>query len=273
MCQDRNVSNCEAVMCRLLGYLGTPLNLDRLLYAPDHSLIEQSYQPREMTSGVVNADGFGMGWYHPDQETAPFFYKSILPVWNDINLPSLSRYVESGCVLANVRSATSSQSVDLVNCQPFQSDRISFIHNGFIGNFRKTLYRPLRERLTDRAYQTIQGQTDSEHIFALLLDEFDATGSLSQALQQTIATLTELASKYETEFSANIIVSDGRQLVATRFANRDPVPSLYWLRQNEVFPDAVLIASEPLFAADWTRFGDRSLLTVNSDLSIQIISF
>ncbi|MDX2228627.1 MAG: ergothioneine biosynthesis protein EgtC [Leptolyngbyaceae cyanobacterium bins.349] len=259
-------------MCRLMGYLGRPLPLERLLYEPDHSLIVQSYQPREMTSGVVNADGFGVGWYHPQRDTEPFSYKTILPVWNDLNLPSLSRYIESGCMLATIRSATSGQSVDMVNCQPFQRDRISFIHNGFIGDFRKTLYRPLRERLTDPAYQLIHGTTDSEHIFALLLDQLTDTGSLPTALHQTIALLAELGDKYETEFSANIIVSDGQQLVASRFANRDPVPTLYWLSPQSPFAEAVLIASEPLFEADWVAFGDRSLLTVNSDLSTQIIS-
>jgi len=259
-------------MCRLLGYLGIPIALDRILLEPEHSLIEQSYQPQEMTSGVVNADGFGMAWYGSDRNTAPFFYKSILPVWNDINLPSLSRYIQSNCVLANVRSATLGQSVDLVNCQPFQRDHISFIHNGSISKFRETVYRPLRERLSDSAYQSIQGSTDSEHIFALLLDELDATGSLPKALHQTIATVTQLAEKYDTKFSGNIIVSDGEQLVASRFANHDPVPSLYWLKSDKHFPEAVLIASERLFEADWQPFGDRSLLTVNSDLNPQIIA-
>ncbi|MHC5729947.1 MAG: ergothioneine biosynthesis protein EgtC, partial [Nostoc sp.] len=42
-------------MCRLLAYLGSPVSLEHLLYKPEHSLIVQSYQPREMTSGVVNA--------------------------------------------------------------------------------------------------------------------------------------------------------------------------------------------------------------------------
>jgi ergothioneine biosynthesis protein EgtC len=255
-----------------MGYLGRPLLLEQLLYQPNHSLIVQSYQPREMTSGVVNADGFGVGWYHSQRETEPFSYKAIAPVWNDVNLPSLSRFIESGCVLANVRSATSGQSVDLVNCQPFQRDRLTFIHNGFIGRFRETLYRPLRERLTDTAYRMIRGTTDSEHIFALLIDALTDTESLAVALQQTIATLSALSDKYETEFSANIIVSNGQQLVASRFANRDPVPTLYWLQQNPQLPKSVVIASEPLFEADWVAFGDRSLLTVNSDFTTQIIS-
>src|SRR4028118_154519 len=115
-------------MCRLLGYLGSPILLDYLLDKPEHSLIVQSYQPREMTSGVVNADGFGIGWYHSQRDTDPFTYKSLLPIWNDVNLPNLSRYIESGCVIANIRSATSGQGVDLNNSHPFRNGRILFTH-------------------------------------------------------------------------------------------------------------------------------------------------
>jgi len=25
-----------------------------------------------MTAGVINADDFGIGWYHPDRDTTPF---------------------------------------------------------------------------------------------------------------------------------------------------------------------------------------------------------
>lgn len=259
-------------MCRLLSYFGTPIALDKLLYQPDHSLIVQSYQPKEMTSGVVNADGFGMGWYHRDRKTAPFSYKTILPVWNDVNLPQLSRYIESGCVLASIRSATLGQSVDFVNCQPFQRGDVSVIHNGFVSNFRETIYRPLREHLSDAAYQSIQGTTDSEHIFALFMDQVEQTRSLTDALHHTIEILVELATKYQTEFAANLVVSDGQVMVASRFANRDPVPTLYWLEPSGAYPDAVVIASEPILEERWQPFGDRSLLTVNSDLKTQMIS-
>ena len=260
-------------MCRLLGYLGSPVQLDRLLYKPDHSLIMQSYQPREMTAGLLNADGFGVGWYHPHRQTEPFIYKNTLPIWNDVNLPNLSRYVESGCVLATVRSATAGLAVDLSNCQPFQHSQLLGMHNGFIEGFRQTLYRPICDRLSDTAYQLIQGSTDSEHIFALLVDELlsDPNVSLTAALRQTLNILTELGEKYETPFSANLIVTDGQQMVASRFASHTPIPTLYWLRDDQsALPGSVVIASEPLFPGDWSLLPDRSLLTVHNDLNLQV---
>jgi glutamine amidotransferase len=259
-------------MCRLLGYLGPPIALDKLLYKPEHSLIVQSYQPREMNSGLLNADGFGVGWYHPQREINPFIYKNILPIWNDINLPSLSRYVESGCVLAYVRSATSGQAVDLSNCQPFEQQRLLCIHNGRIENFRQTLYRTLRNRLSDDAYHAIKGNTDSEHLFALLLDQLQTnpSASLEQALQNALLNLNQLAKSHHVATSANIVVSDGHCLVASRFASDKQAPSLYWLRDDPAFPDAVIIASEPLFEGNWNSFPEQSVISVGEDLEIQI---
>lgn len=259
-------------MCRLLGYLGPPIALDYLLYKPEHSLIVQSYQPREMNSGLLNADGFGVGWYHSQRDTDPFTYKNIIPIWNDTNLPSLGRYVESGCVLASVRSATPGQAVDLSNCQPFEYQCLLCIHNGRIENFRQTLYRPLRNRLGDVAYQSIKGSTDSEHLFALLVNELQANPSvtLEQALQTALLTLDELAKSHQVVASANMLVSDGHRLVASRFASGTLAPSLYWLRDDPAFPEAVIIASEPLFDGNWNRFPEQSILSVGEDLDIQI---
>jgi glutamine amidotransferase len=260
-------------MCRLLGYLGRPTELDRLLLKPEHSLIVQSYLPQEMTSGTVNADGFGIGWYHPNKNTPPYTYKNTLPIWSDINLPGLSRFIESGCVLANVRNATAGQTVDLSNCQPFQHNLILGTHNGAIANFRQTLYRPLRDRLNDIAYQSITGNSDSEHIFALVIHELETCPELplAEALVRALATLRSLAIEAQTNFSANVILSNGQQLVASRFAHGVRVPSLYWLRNHDLLPQSILVASEPIFCADWHPCQESHVMAVGRDLEIQIL--
>jgi ergothioneine biosynthesis protein EgtC len=259
-------------MCRLLAYLGSPISLEPLLYQPEHSLIVQSYQPREMLSGVVNADGFGVGWYDAKKNTEPFIYKNTLPIWNDVNLPSLSRYVESGCVLGYVRSATAGQALDFSNSQPFEYQCLSFIHNGRIDKFRETLYRPIRSQLSDEIYQWLSGTTDSEHIFALLLSLWEANPgkSLEQALHITLLTLLDLAKSHQTYALANIVISDGKRLVASRFSTKSPAPSLYWLQEDSTFPNSVIIASEPLFAGNWTAFPENSIMSVGEDCDIQI---
>ncbi len=252
-------------MCRLLGYLGSPILLDTLVNKPEHSLIVQSYQPREMTAGLLNADGFGIGWYHPMRETEPFVYKQTMTIWNDVNLEQLSRYIESGCIVANVRSATPGQSVDLSNCHPFKYENLLFTHNGYIENFRKSLYKPIRSRLNDEAYLNIQGSTDSEHIFALFLTEWQkGKMAIDVAFHKTLTILKQLADEYQVTFSANIIISDGKQLVASRFAHGVAVPSLYWVRDDLQFPQSVIIASEPLFGGNWHTCAENSILIANN---------
>lgn len=259
-------------MCRLLGYLGSSVFLDHLLYKPEHSLIVQSYQPREMISGVVNADGFGVGWYHPEKDTEPFTYKNTLPIWNDINLPNLSRYIESKCILSYVRSATQGQALDFANCQPFNYKNLLFIHNGRIENFRKTLHRKIRSLLSAEYYELINGSTDSEHIFALLLSLWQDNQhlTLEDVLRKTLLTLLDLAQHHEVDASANVIISDGHRLIASRFASSSPPPSLYWLRDDPIFTNSVIIASEPIFAGNWTALPENSIMTVEEDCDIQI---
>ncbi|KJH72307.1 ergothioneine biosynthesis protein EgtC [Aliterella atlantica] len=259
-------------MCRLLGYIGPSIPLDYVLTKPEHSLVVQSYQPREMKSGVVNADGFGIGWYHPQKDTAPFVYKNILPIWNDVNLSSLGRYIESDCILGYIRSATTGQAVDMSNCQPFKSDRLLCIHNGRIENFKQTLMRPICDRLSDTAYKGIAGSTDSEHFFALFIDELQKNPSvtLEQALQTALLNLDELAKSHQISASANMIISNGKRLIASRFATSIEAPTLYWTKEDPTFPKSVIIASEPIFAGDWHSFPEQSILSVGEDLEIEI---
>lgn len=264
-------------MCRLLAYSGPSLDLDKLIYHPEHSLIVQSYQPREMETAILNADGVGIGWYHPTKQIEPFVYRNTLPAWNDINLPHLCRYAESGNVLAYVRSATPGLAVDLHNCQPFTAGPLCFIHNGYIEHFRNTLYRPIRDSLPDEIYRTIHGLTDSEHIFAMVrhrLAESKPPG-LTHTLFQVLEDLTDAAADYNIRVAANIVISDGQQLVASRYDTTGKAPSLYWLKNHSQFPGSVLLASEPLFEADWEPCPDNTLIAIDAhrDLHLTTLPF
>ncbi len=261
-------------MCRLLGYIGSTIQLEKLLYKPEHSLIVQSYKPQEMTSGLLNADGFGIGWCHPEKEDFPYTYKNTLPIWSDINLPQLSRYIESNSVVGYVRSATVGLPVDLVNCQPFSDRDLLFIHNGYIKKFRQTLYRPIRNLLNDYTYQAIHGTTDSEHIFALIVNQLhnESQITLEIALKNALLQLTELANFHQTYFSANIILANGDRMIASRYSNRHPQPTLYYLKNSALYPDAVILASERMFEGDWKTCPEDSIIMVGKNLDLTINS-
>lgn len=255
-------------MCRLLGYLGRPIQLDRLLFKPEHSLVAQSYQPQEMTAGLLNADGFGLGWYHQEKEDVPYIYKNILPIWADQNLPQIARYIETTSTVGYVRSATPGLAIDITNCQPFTREQVLFVHNGYIENFRQTLYRPIRNLLSDSDYQAIQGNTDSEHIWALIKTNWRLSGYLITALELTLQQLTELAQKYHTDFSANIILNNRDRLIVSRYSDREKSPTLYWIANSPLFPDSVIIASEPMFVGNWHAFSENSVMSVEKNLEV-----
>ena len=238
-------------MCRFVAYLGQPVTLARVVSEPEHSLIVQSYQPAEMTSGTVNVDGFGVGWYNRAIDPTPGVYTNICPIWSDRNLPGLSKHVASDCIFANVRSATPGQGVDQSNCQPFAYRQILFMHNGYIEDFRTTLMRPIRDALRDEYYTAIGGSTDSEHIFALFLNNLHSKAvsldTISEAMVETIQQLSVWAAERAIRIALNMAITDGDCVVASRFANAGPAPSLYYAQALSFFPHGTVVASERLF--------------------------
>lgn len=261
-------------MCRFATYLGPPIRLERIVSEPEHSLVIQSYQPREMTSGVVNADGFGLGWYNPTVDPTPCIYTNTCPIWSDRNLPGLGRHIASSCIFANVRSATPGQAVDQSNCQPFAYQQLMYMHNGFIENFQYTLMRPIRDALQDEYYLAIHGSTDSEHIFALLLQflhgQTYTLPAVISALHQTVGQLVGWAVEKRTQLVLNLVITNGDFIVACRFASASPAPSLYYAVDSAAFPQAVLVASERLDgSAGWQTVAEGQLLAFDKRLHME----
>ena len=98
-------------MCRIACYIGPEIALADLLLQPDHSLLQQSWNPQEMREGRLNADGYGFGWFDVSGKTAR--YTNPMPIWSDPNLESLSRSLHQTIWMANVRSATRCMDVSL----------------------------------------------------------------------------------------------------------------------------------------------------------------
>ena len=258
-------------MCRILGYLGPSISLNRLVLEPEHSLLVQSYKPKELDNALLNGDGFGLGWHGSRPEEEPFIYHNILPMWNDRNLSDLCRHVHSQNFAVNLRSATHKMPIDLSNCQPFKHKGILFVHNGLVENFFESLQRPIRERLCDLAYRKIQGLTDSEHIFALLVHHLETEPGLdlAEALKRTMEEIIDLAGQKDVRVAANIILTTGDRMVAVRYDNRQKAPSLYRLKNAPQFPDSVILTSEAPFEGDWQTYPQGEIISVERDLDIK----
>ena len=259
-------------MCRIVAYLGeaeTPLS--SLVLKPEHSLLVQSYAPKEMLSGVVNADGFGCGWYAPEVDGEPAIYRSNAPMWADRSFASIAPKVRSRTVLAAVRSATPGLPAEESGVPPFASGPYLFAHNGAIKNFRRSAMRPLRDTLSDESYSNLLGVTDSETIFALLLDRLRAeeaevgdAAALAEATTTTLEKVSAVCGKLGIPATLNIGVTDGEAMVFTRFSTEGPGNSLYYLEDGRSFSDAIVVASER-FDDDhaWQPVPDRHLLVAN----------
>jgi predicted glutamine amidotransferase len=280
-------------MCRFVFYQGNPIRLSELLTEPDHSLINQSFGAREREE-PLNGDGFGVAWFAEDSHQ-PALFRSVSPAWSNRNLLELAQVVSSSCILAHVRAATQG-TVSESNCHPFRRGRLVFMHNGDIGGF-DLLRRPLLARLSDTAFDGIEGRTDSEHFMALiqdaLADQDDDPSPvvLLDALRIALDTVRELTATYAPhEFTyLNAVLTDGDSAVVCRYTDDEPdrAESLY-LNEGRRFvcedglcrmlePGAgggtLLLASDPLSQEPgWTMLEPNSALLIQNGEVIDTVA-
>ncbi len=244
-------------MCRLAAYLGPELALARFLLEPPHSLVVQSWRPREMMTGHLNADGYGLAWQASDGAPARLTYS--MPIWTDVNLESLGRSLHSTLWLGIVRSATPGFPVHHANTQPFLQGSLLFLHNGHIENFSGTARRRIRHALDDDIESCIEGTTDSEYLFALLRQIIRRDHCpLAAGLSTLAGTITQYS---DAVVLLNIVATDGTALYAMRHAIGAPAPTLYSTDDDDTFPGGVLVCSEPLTSSpNWRSIPEHSLL-------------
>jgi len=276
-------------MCRFLAYRGEPVILDKLLYQPENSLINQSFDSKEMKE-PLNGDGFGIGWYIPDIEETPAVFTSIQPAWHNQNLKNLAPKVISGTLFAHVRAATLGQ-ISETNCHPFQYGKYLFMHNGSLGEF-PSIKRGIRKRLSDEIYNSISGETDSEHLFALFLEYLhhsDDMLCMETALSNAISEIENIQRNFDIikPNFINAVVTDGEKMTAIRYVSEPEnfVPhTLYYstgshfdcidgkcrMEQGGSQNNAVLIVSEKLTEEknEWHKIPPNSSISVDADLEI-----
>lgn len=274
-------------MCRFTLYLGPPVLLSSILLEPSHSLIRQSVQSHER-SEPLNGDGFGIGWYAPEFSEEPAVFRSITPAWNNRNLHNLARVVSSNCILAHVRAATQSSGVNDANCHPFRYKNFLCMHNGDIGNFRKVRRRVL-ESVCDEAYSNVYGSTDSEHFFAVVIDELlkhevRAAKDLVSALDSAITRINHIVETYgdgEPSY-LNVAIADGKQAVVSRYTNdpeSEPETLYYFTGKLYEYSDPdqpaceeIVVSSERLTNdAGWQIVPANHLVIFNPGLPPQLV--
>lgn len=280
-------------MCRFVAYRGDPLPLSDLVYRPSNSLIHQATQAMESTTRI-NADGFGVGWYNFDLSPEPAVFKDVTPAWNNPNLRSMTEHVASSCVFAHVRAARRFDPITRSNCHPFQCGSLLWMHNGDVPG-RGKLHRRVVSRIHPDLTARIEGNTDTEMLFMLFLSHLKAPHDrrfepreLADALRETILQVTSWwrDDKDDRFLALNLCVTDGRSIVASRFA-RGPgdMPSLHYclgsrydfdggephIGAPDEEPGCAIIASERLSAdVHWETVKADRIVVIPDGVSVSV---
>jgi glutamine amidotransferase len=223
-------------MCRHLGWLGADVTVSSLVLDPPHGLRVQSYAPRRQKHGLMNADGWGVGFFDGSLEGGVARrWRSPAPLWGDASFDSVAPALHSHCVVAAVRSATIGMPIEASATAPFTDGQWLLSHNGIV----------------DRAILPVNSLAESACDSAILAAVIFERGL--GALGDTIAEM----GMADPLARLNIMAANGSRLLATAWGD-----TLSILRRD----DGVVLASEPYDdTPDWEDVPDRHLVEVTAE--------
>jgi glutamine amidotransferase len=250
-------------MCRLFGMSAGARRARAtfwLLDAPD-SLSAQSHR---------EPDGTGLGWF--DEHGVPRRSRQPIAAYADRQFTREAREVSSNTFVAHVRFA-STGALELRNTHPFEQRGRLFAHNGVVQDLPR-----LEQRLGDDL-ALVQGDTDSERLFALITRETaahdgDLEAGIAAACQWVAQTLPLLA--------INLVLTTAHDLWALRYPD---VHELFVLERRpghaldhnsslgtRVTSDhdgrLVVVASERLDDDTWRPMSPGELVHIGRDLDV-----
>jgi gamma-glutamyl hercynylcysteine S-oxide hydrolase len=220
-------------MCRHLGWLGADVTVSSLVLDPPHGLRVQSYAPRRQKHGLMNADGWGVGFFDGSPGgDVPRRWRSPAPLWGDASFDSIAPALHSHCVVAAVRSATVGMPIEASATAPFTDGRWLLSHNGVV------------DRAVLPPSSSAESVCDSAILAAVIFDRgLDALGN----------TIAEIGLS-DPCARLNVLAANGSRLLATAWGD-----TLSILRRD----DGVVLASEP-YDDDlrWEDIPDHHLVEV-----------
>lgn len=215
-------------MCRMIGYLGAPVLLDDLIVKPDSSLIHQTIDAKMLR--MLNLAGFGLAaWDDGMADPAmPLLYHSTQVAIFDTNLRALAAKLQVRALVAHLRGVPYDGNT-IVNQQSLHPFRMAgsplvLAHNGDLAEFGRMRF-DLVEHIAPAIARAIPAASDSAWLHALILSRLaDPAGpwsadQLYAAIADALAIVRRVRDRHgiRRSSSVNLIVGDGRNLVATRF--------------------------------------------------------
>ena len=281
-------------MCRLFLFTSrVSLKVQRSLVKAENALQTQSRD---------HPHGWGIAYYLTG-ESKPHRTRSVESAHTDDNFERVSEFLTSNAVLAHVRKATVGP-LNIANTHPFQFGDWVFCHNGTLFGFEQ-VQDEVQRRVHPRFLKLIEGSTDSETLFYLVLSMLEELGvdletpperfpsGLNEKLSELLGWVRDLCGETgadDREAMMNFVLTNGRLVLANRFngglsfstqkrrcADRDVCPIVdkvcFGPRRTGIRHTHVLIASDPTSADDiWEEIPNRGFLTVDAEYRIDIQS-
>ena len=258
-------------MCRLFGlYANKLVNVYFSFFEAERSFEDLSKK---------NPDGWGIAWFDGFKWS---LYKEMMPLYMSSRAKEHIKSIQGFIIISHVRYATHGE-IKVENTHPWLYKGYVFAHNGSVD--RKSLLSLLTQN-----YKDLEGETDSEVFFHLIVQEAENSGDFIEGVRRAIARIN---SNYIDYSSLNFVASDGRKLYALRYAKRYfDYYTLYYLKRPReglkidkvsektaqlirmklaAGEKAIIVASEKLTEEEWEEIPNRHMLIVNKNLSTELV--
>jgi predicted glutamine amidotransferase len=195
-----------------------------------------------MSWGSDNLDGWGYVYVADHGEV---HHRSSAPLTADEQARQQLSGVSARHFLVHVRQKTPGSATAVVNTAPFSDPSgYYFSHNGYVTGFRDGVRDELLGKLSDTRAAGLAGDTDSEVLFALVLDQLDAGAPPVEATR----VVADVAERYGGRY--NVVLWHPNGFVATRWDN-----SLYLATDSGTF-----VSSEPIGDREWRAVPERTVV-------------
>lgn len=229
-------------MTRHLAYVGELVSLQAALLDPQFGLAMSS-TPHLQLDGLVNADGFGAGWYVTGRRE-PVRYRRAQPIWTDESFASLAPTIHTRCLLGSVRAGTPGSAHDESCVAPFLQGPWLFSHSGRLSDFRQA-----RKALWEDTFDIPEAAApiDSALMFGLAASRWTAGTPLGAALVEVIREVVRVGGG-----QLNLLAADGEGIAGTTYG--EPL----WVREAAT---GTYLASDPLDDhPDWQAVPEGALV-------------
>ncbi len=277
-------------MSRLFAYMGNVQDRVKCALYPARALLVAGGAAQ--ATPITSIDAWGLGFY---QGGEVLLQRRPKPPTEPVDFYALTKDLRTDVVIGHVRAGTVGKPKN-ENTHPFRFRSWLFAHHGTIPKF-ETVREEMLRAVPDFLRRNIRGQTDSEHLFHLLLaflhdagklDDINvSTAQVRDAVRSALTVVEKAAGKDAADqMECALALTNGRILIATRHGapvymqERSSLPDCAVCREppprdkrvdHEHLRSVIIVADVAPPAPDlkFSEVPDKTLLSVSHDLKVE----